>query len=229
MLGILALDTAFPRITGDVGCAGTFDFPVKYAIVPGADPEEIVHRASDAALPLYVRAAHELADAGCLAIATTCGFLVRWQTELAAALPVPVLTSPLLALPLIARTLPMRRAVGVVTYSAEALTPAILDAAGAPGDTPIEGVDPSGCFARTIRCGAMTLDGPRMSLDVVDAALRLVGRRPDTSAIVLEFANMPPYRDAVAAATGLAVFDTAQVLRWFYGGIAAIGAPSRRS
>jgi hypothetical protein len=31
---------------------------------------------------------------------------------------------------------------------------------------------------------------------------------------------MPPYRDAVVAATELPVFDAAQLLGWFYRGIA---------
>src|SRR5262245_16811500 len=104
MLGILSLETAFPRIRGDVGCAGTFDFPVRYAIVEGADPEEIVHRGGDGTLPRFIRAAESLAGDGCIGIATTCGFLVRWQRELAARIPVPVFTSSLLLLPLVGRT-----------------------------------------------------------------------------------------------------------------------------
>ena len=220
MLGILSLDTAFPRIRGDVGCAETFDFPVKYAVVEGADPEEIVHRGSDATLPRFVRAAEELVAAGCLGIATTCGFLVRWQRELAAALPVPVVTSSLLLIPLLRRVLPARCHVGVVTYSAAALTPALLEAAGAPGDTPVEGVDPAGCFAQTIRHGASHVDSAKMSADVVDAARHLAAQHRDIGAIVLECANMPPYRDAVVAATELPVFDAAQLLTWFYRGVA---------
>ena len=109
MLGILTLDTAFPRIRGDVGCADTFDFPIRYATVQGADPEAIVHRASDEALPRFVQAARDLVDEGCIGIATTCGFLARWQRDLAGALPVPVLTSSLLALPFITRLLPPQR------------------------------------------------------------------------------------------------------------------------
>jgi Asp/Glu/Hydantoin racemase len=220
MLGILSLDTAFPRVRGDVGCAETFDFPVKYATVEGADPEEIVHRGSDHALPRFVRAAEGLVEGGCIGIATTCGFLVRWQRELAAALPVPVLTSSLLALPLIARTLPAERTIGIVTYSADALTPAVLEAAGASPYTPVEGVDPAGCFARTIRHGASRLDSAKMSADVVDAARQLVAHHHDIGAIVLECANMPPYRDAVVAATEVPVFDAAQLLTWFYRGLA---------
>ena len=41
-LGILMLDTRFPRILGDVGNAGSWPFPVRYAVVPGATPEAIV-------------------------------------------------------------------------------------------------------------------------------------------------------------------------------------------
>src|SRR5215217_2386040 len=103
MLGILALDTAFPRIPGDVGCAATFDFPVRYATVEGADPDAVVHRASDSALPRFVRAARKLVEDGCIGITTTCGFLVRWQRDLAAAVEVPVLTSSLLLVPFVAR------------------------------------------------------------------------------------------------------------------------------
>ena len=219
MLGILTLDTAFPRIPGDVGCAETFDFPVRYATVAGATADEIVHRGSDAMLPRFIRAAAELVDAGCVGIATTCGFLARWQRDLAAEVSVPVLTSPLLLLPLVAQTLPAHRKVGVVTYSAAALTPALLELCGAPAYTPVAGVDAQGYFASTIRRGSDRLDSARMSADVVDAARHLVAQHQDVGAIVLECANMPPYRDAVAAATELPVFDAAQLVAWFHRGV----------
>jgi len=92
-------------------------------------------------------------------------------------------------------------------------------------DTPVEGVNPSGCFAQAIRYGAMNLDRGKMSADVADAARRLVARRSEVGAIVLECANMPPYREAVVAATGLPVFDAAQVLTWFYRGIEGSARP----
>jgi hypothetical protein len=220
MLGILALDTAFPRIRGDVGAPETFDFPVRYATVEGSLVDDVVHRGSDLLFPNFVRAAHALVEQGCVGIATTCGFLVRWQDPLAEELDVPVLTSALLMLPLVRRCLPRHRKVGIVTYSAAALSPKILDAAGADAFTPIEGVDPSGYFGRTIRHGTAHLDAAHMAQDVVDAARRLVSAHKDLGAIVLECANMPPYRDAVVAATELPVFDAAQLVTWFYRGIA---------
>jgi hypothetical protein len=219
MLGILSLDTAFPRIKGDVGAPDTFDFPVRHATVSGSLVDDIVHRGSDELFPRFVQAAQELVEQGCTGIATTCGFLVRWQRELTAELDVPVLTSALLMLPLVQRCLPRHRKVGVVTYSAAALSPQVLDAAGGDPFTPIEGVDPAGYFGRAIRHGTAHLDPGPMSEDVVAAARRLVSTHKDVGAIVLECANMPPYRDAVVAATELPVFDAAQLITWFHEGI----------
>jgi len=220
MLGILTLDTAFPRVPGDVGCARTFDFPVRYATPKGADPSRVVHRRDDSLLPAFVAAAHELIDAGAIAIATTCGFLVRWQREFVAALPVPVLTSALLQVPLLRSTLAPSRTVGIVTYSAADLGPDLLACARIDASTPVEGVDPAGVFARTIREGAPALDERAMAADVTRAASRLVSTHPEVGAIVLECANMPPYRDAVVRATERPVFDAAQLVTWFHAGVA---------
>ncbi|MEO6564982.1 MAG: aspartate/glutamate racemase family protein [Casimicrobiaceae bacterium] len=228
MLGILSLDTHFPRIPGDVGAIGTFAFPVRVAIVEGASVDAIVHCRDDALLARFVEAAKSLAASGCLGIATTCGFLVRWQHELALAVGIPVFTSVLLQLPLLARCLAPGRAIGVVTYSAPDLDRAAFTAAGANADTLVEGVAPDGYFARTIRHGSPHLDRARMAADVVAAGQRLVARHPDLGAIVLECANMPPYRDDLARACGLPVFDAAQAVTWFYGGLAATASRNGR-
>lgn len=220
VLGILTLDTAFPRIRGDVGCAETFDFPVRYATPRGAVPDLVVHRRDDTMLPAFVAAAQELIDGGAIGIATTCGFLARWQEALTEALSVPVLTSALLQAGLVARTLPRGERIGIVTYSAADLTPALMAAAGVPAGSPVEGVDPEGTFGRTIRHGTARLDAGAMAEDVAAAATRLVGAHRDLGAIVLECANMPPYRAFVEAATGLPVYDAAQLVAWFHAGLA---------
>jgi Asp/Glu/hydantoin racemase len=223
MLGILTLDTAFPRIRGDIGAPGTFAFPVRHAIVRGAGVEGVVHEADAGLLPAFVDAAVALQAQGCTALTTTCGFLVRWQRELAAAVDVPVLTSALMQLPLVQRCVPRQRRVGVVTYSESSVTPALLVAAGADPATPVTGVDPTGYFAQTIRHGAAELDRDRMAADVVAAARRLAASHRDLGAVVLECANMPPYRDAAAAAIGLPVFDAVDLISWFYAGVAGAG------
>jgi len=226
-LGILTLDNPFPRIPGDVGCAETFAFPVRYAQVDGASVDEVAHGNDPTLLPRIITAGRQLADDGCIAITTTCGYLLRWQFELARELPAPVLTSALLQAPVVERTLPEGRHVGILTYSAASLHPDLLAAAGVRPYAPIEGVTPGGYYARAVRNGAGSLDAARMAEDVVAAARRLVGAHPHIGAVILECPHMPPYAEAVKAAVGLPVYDAAQLIRWFYAGVMEL--PARHS
>jgi len=88
-VGILMLDTRFPRIPGDMGNASTFSFPVRYQRVEGADPDLVVRRGAAGLLPAFLDGARRLEHEGVGAITTNCGFLVKFQRELAAAVRVP--------------------------------------------------------------------------------------------------------------------------------------------
>jgi len=63
-IGILVLDTKFPRIPGDIGNASTFDFPVRIRMVPGATGQRVVMEGDESLLPEFVEAAKELEAAG---------------------------------------------------------------------------------------------------------------------------------------------------------------------
>ncbi len=215
-LGILMLDTDFPRIRGDVGCADTFPFPVRYFRVGGASVARIVHQRDRACLAPFVAGARSLAAAGCAGLATTCGVLVRWQRELASAVGVPVATSALLQLPAVNAMLADRLRPAVLTYSAADLLPEDLVAAGGSPDTPVEGVDPQSHFADVIEGRAPILDPGRMAEDVLNAASRLLDRHDRIGALVLECANMPPYAPALRSRFGLPVFDALTLLHAFY-------------
>lgn len=215
-LGVLMLDTRFPRPPGDVGNPASFPFPVRYRVVQGASPERVVQQQAAGLLQPFIEAAHELVKAGCVGISTTCGFLVLFQRELAAALPVPVMTSSLLQIPALQTSLAPGELVGVVTISATSLSAEHLAAAGAMGDVPVEGVDAAGEMARAILGNQTTLDTVRVQAEVVQAALRLISRQPAVKAIVLECTNMPPYADAVRRATGLPVYDALTAMTGFW-------------
>jgi len=62
-----------------------------------------------------------------------------------------------------------------------------------------------------------TLDEGEARRATVAAAERLVERRPDVRAIVLECTNLPPYADAVRDATGLPVHDITTLVRSRFG------------
>jgi hypothetical protein len=95
----------------------------------------------------------------------------------------------------------------VLTFSARDLTPAHLAAAGAPLDTPVEGVAENGPFQRAIYETAADDSFAARDADVAGAARRLVGRHRDIGAILFECTNFPPHRAAVRAATGLPIYD----------------------
>jgi hypothetical protein len=212
VLGVLMLDTRFPRIVGDIGNPATFAFPVRYATVLGATPQRVVRAGDASLLQPFIDAGHALVRAGATAITTSCGFLVLFQRELQAALPVPVWTSSLLLLPELQVSSAPASTVGVVTVDAYALGAEHLRCAGAALDTPVEGLASDDRFQRTLLNDEALLDVEAAQLATVNAALRLVGRRPDVATIVLECTNMPPYAGAVRAATGRQVHDITSLI-----------------
>ena len=111
-LGILMLETRFPRIPGDIGNPATWPFPVIYKSVPGATSERVVGQAGRGLIAPFLQAASELEAEGADGIATSCGFLSLFQHELTAHVGVPVATSSLLQIPLIQRLLPAGKRVG---------------------------------------------------------------------------------------------------------------------
>ena len=83
-VGILMLETRFPRIPGDMGNGLTWPFPVLYKVVPGATPDRVVRHRSQGLINAFLDAAAELVQLGADGITTTCGFLSLYQREIAA-------------------------------------------------------------------------------------------------------------------------------------------------
>ncbi|HSB99152.1 MAG TPA: aspartate/glutamate racemase family protein [Burkholderiaceae bacterium] len=208
-LGVLMLDTRFPRVVGDVGNAASFAMPVRHHVVAGASPQRVVREGDPALLAPFIDAARALVAEGAAAVTTSCGFLVQFQAALQAALPVPVWTSSLLKLPELG-------APGVITVDALSLGARHLRAAGADPTVPVVGLAPGCHLQHALLDDEPTIDTGRAEADVVDAAQRLVARWPAVREIVLECTNMPPYAKAVARATRRPVHHIISLLheRW---------------
>ena len=228
-VGILMLDTRFPRIPGDMGNAATFPFPVRYQRVAGADPDLVVRRGAEGLLPAFIAGARALEREGVGAITTNCGFLVKYQRELGAAVSVPVFTSTLLLVPLVHRMLPPGRCVGIMTVNAGTLGPEHFQSAGI-GDIPlaVAGMETEKEFTRVLLGDELELDVDLAREEHVRVARRLVGEHPDVGAIVLECTNMPPYADDIRRETGRPVFDIVSLVTLVHGALAA-GLPPHRA
>ena len=120
-LGVLMLETRFPRLPGDIGNPASFDFPVLYATVAGADPETAVRGDARRLLPNFIAAGRDLVAQGAAGLTTSCGFLAPFQNALADGCGVAVAASSLMQIPLVQRLLPDGRRAGVLTADAEAL------------------------------------------------------------------------------------------------------------
>jgi Asp/Glu/hydantoin racemase len=221
-IGILMLDTVFPRIPGDIGHAATFPFPVLYHRVRGASPVRVVREADPALLDGFLEGARALEAEGVLAITTGCGFLSMFQRQLAAAVRVPVFTSALMLVPMVARMLAPGRTVGILTVDSGSLTPRHLAEAGIGGDVPvvIAGLEGGRAFTRVLLENGLELDVEAARREHVEAARDLLGRHPEVGAIVLECTNMPPYAAAIREATGRPVFDITTLIRMVYDALA---------
>ena len=212
-LGVVMLETRFPRPRGDIGNPQTFAFPVHYRTVRGASPRRVVIERDPTLLAPFVDAARALEREGVAAVTTSCGFLALFQREMAAAVAVPMWTSSLLLIAEIEAGLAAGSRVGIVTADADSLSADHLRAVGARADTPREGLAVGSRFRASILEDRAELDMGEAEQATVAAALRLIARHPEVAAIVLECTNMPPYADAVRAATGLPVHDITTLVR----------------
>jgi hypothetical protein len=227
-VGILMLDTHFPRIPGDMGNAATFDFPVLYHRVRGASPERVVRHGHRELLPAFVEGARALEREGVRAVTTNCGFLAMFQAEVAAAVSIPVFTSSLMLVPLVHRMLPPDKAVGIMTVDASSLRPDHFTGAGITKDVPtvIAGMETEKEFTRVMIGNQLELDVDIAREEHLTVSRRMVEAHPEIGAIVLECTNMPPYRADIQAATGLPVFDITTLVRMVHDAVSR-GLPPR--
>ncbi len=208
-VGILMLDTQFPRIHGDIGNARTFPFPVRFQTVKGATTDRIVATAEEARalLPAFIDGARALEARGVKAITTSCGFLTVVQEELSAAVSVPVMTSSLFLVPLV-RQMVAGRPIGVITAHSGELSDRHLSVCGIDPAWPVHvrGMENSSCFKSAILGGEHVLDVDGVTDEVVDLCAELKRDVPYIGAIIFECTNLQPYAAAAQARTGLPVF-----------------------
>jgi len=219
-IGILMLESKFPRIPGDIGNAMTWDFPVLYKVIKKATPDAVVRKADRGLLPSFIKGAKELEKEGVRAITTSCGFLAMFQREMAAAVDIPVFTSSLMQVPLIYAMLKPSQKVGIITIHAKYLTQQHLSCVGA-NKVPhvILGTEGEEEFSRVILDDEMELDVEKSRGELVRIAKNMISEYPEVGAIVLECTNMPPYSKAVQEAVGLPVFDIITLIKWVYMGL----------
>ncbi|WP_049823711.1 hypothetical protein [Bradyrhizobium sp. WSM2254] len=226
-VGILSLERTGsdtfdrPFIPGTVGNASTWSVPVRYKTIPSLSFSKLVSPDGDDYASAAVQAAVELVREGAQMITAHCGFMIRYQDRVRAAVDVPVLLSPLLLIPLLGQMLPRNKAIGIITAEARSLTPEVLESAGLPASSDrvvVAGLENAPCFAAFLTASG-DLDVGAVEKETVDTAVALLNERPDIGMLLLECSELPPYAAAVQRATGVPVFDFTSMVEFVIGGL----------
>jgi len=228
LIGILMLDTKFPRIYGDIGNALTFSFPVKYKKVVGATSQRVVKEADPSLIQPFIEAAKDLEEEGISAITTSCGFLAVFQEYLAEAVNVPVFSSSLLQVPMVYRMLKKGQKVGIMTASKPHLTQLHFKGVGASHvSVVVYGMEKEDEFPAVFLNQKETLDVSKAENEMVKVAQTMVKENPDIGAIVFECTNMPPFKKAVQNAVQLPVFDIVTLIHYVFNSLRINGETPR--
>jgi Asp/Glu/hydantoin racemase len=207
-IGILMVDNPFLRIPGDIGNATTYPFPVRIKTVEGIQVQDIVCEKPDTSVcQRFIEEAKTLEAEGVRAITAGCGYFSYFQDEIAEVVNVPVFTSSLIQVPLVAKMLGKNKQVGIICSNSKSLTTKHLRNAGI-GESlsvPIAGFEEHWATVLQAEEPAERLN--RFEKTLPKVAKDLISQNPKIGALVLECTNFPPGAAAVQEATGLPVFD----------------------
>jgi hypothetical protein len=207
-LGILMLDTKFPRVEGDIGNAKTWPFPVKYYIVENVIPNKIMGKVPfKETLQQFIYSAISIESCGVRAITTSCGFLAIFQNHISKHLSVPFISSALMTVPLVSNILGNRK-IGILTERAQNLTEEHFQGVGwSQSDYNVEiyGMNKDAVFPQVFIGNRDEANLLELENDIRKLAER-VEKNSSVHALVLECTNFVPWSHLISSITGLPVF-----------------------
>ncbi|MCC8126581.1 MAG: aspartate/glutamate racemase family protein [Clostridiales bacterium] len=215
-IGILMLDTVFPRTRGDIGNARTFPFPVRYKVVRDVfNGDKLPRDADEVLLNAFIKAARELEAEGCRAITTSCGFLAGFQQELAAAVNIPVFTTTLSLVPMIAPMIAKDKKIAIFTERREFMTEFLFNRAGWSSkdfQICISDLPESSAFNHLVIYDKKEGDFTAIQQNIMEMTQNHMKEHPDTGAIILECQNFAPFGSLISEISHVPVFGINQLI-----------------
>ncbi len=187
----------------------SYDFPVRFCRVKGANIQTILEKPSMAIMEKMIDEADNMAKEGIRAITTSCGFNAIFQKGLADALGVPVFTSSLLQVPFVHQILGRRSEIGVITAKKAALKEEHFRAVGITPDIPVKvfGMEENPEWNKIFIAPGEDVDLDVIRTEVIGTAMKAVEKNPGIGAFIMECTDLPPFSQAIREATGRPVFD----------------------
>ena len=237
-VGVVMLNTSFPRFHGDIGNPSSFDFmdvDVRYKIVDAATVGRVVTASGidENVTDALLEAIHELCKEGVDLILTSCGFLSELQARFQGTSSVPVLASSLELLPLLRRCYGDNEIIAVMTYDSRRLNTNHLGMVSGSGVTPtdnateyenliIQGMENATDFYSMIAENKADANYETLAVEVSREAQKLKKNHHQSggrvAALVLECTNLSPFRQHIHRAVGVPVFDVLDAAQFFVSG-----------
>lgn len=192
----------------------TFDFPIILEVVEGAWVENVV-RGDPALETAFIAAARRLIDRGAAVVSSTCGFSIRHQPAVAAAIDAPVVMSSLLLLPALLRQLARSAKIAVLTYDSSYCGEELLGI-GDPADCArvvIGGIEGGKFWHDELKRPAPPIDVAAIEADVAACVTRLRAAHPEIAVILFECAGFPVVAPAIRRLVTLPVYDITSLCR----------------
>lgn len=210
-LGVIRLDYHYPMQPGDIDDPDSFEFPVVYRAVPGLTFQMCMKGKMTPEVEEDFIAAIKYLDAqGVSAITGDCGFMLWFQDLASKHTHLPIAMSSLCSLPSVTVSLSNHGKIAIFTANGASLEPMhdlIKDMCGIDpnqdkfvivGCEDVEGFDP-------IFVGEK-LDIEKATVGIVAKAKTVIKEHP-IRGFLFECTQLPPFSDAVRAATHKPVWD----------------------
>jgi len=227
MIGLVQINSytgSIPMAPGNMGNATTFDFPLLYRPMDAEDLFDIMALTPKADFTdRIVDAAKWLELQGVRAIIGNCGFFGTYQNVVQDRIDTPFFSSSLMQLPMMLRSMPRDKKVGVVTANSKLLgkCPAIENC-GLSLEDKANRIVIAGCqddpeFENILNItGKLNMGGIEKA--TVNGALSALKKDPNIGAILLECTELAPHAQAVQEAVRLPVWDYTTLTTWVYSG-----------
>jgi hypothetical protein len=170
---------------------------------------EVVIRGEVSLEGACVSAARRLARRGASVIAADCGFLIRHQAAIAAAVDVPVITSSLLLIPTILRQIGPTKNLAVLTADSRPLGEDLLGVKNAhERERVVIGGIEGGVYVRNALARPFVrTDVEKIEQEVAGQIDRLRGQHPEIAMLLFECTGFPVVTKTLRRKTGLPIYD----------------------
>jgi len=222
-LGVIRLDYDYPPAPGDIDHPGSFDYDVFYRVVPGFTFEVCQSgKMSPGVEKEFVEAVQWLVAQGVSGITGDCGFMMYFQELARRHCTKPVFMSALAQLPAVTCGYSQYELIAIMTANGASLRPMrqlIKDDCGCDPEERrfiMVGCEDVPGFEAVAVGGKVDVEA--VTPGMVAKAKECLRQNPKIRAFLMECTELPPYSDAIRAATRLPVYDAITCCNFFIEG-----------